>query len=251
MNGKKASVCSDMILIRGLFRGKYHWGIFPDVLQSRFPHKNIILADIAGCGERSAERSPNTIEGMVESIRARLKPAGKIDIISISMGGMIALKWAELYPEEVGHLVCINTSTKEFTPFYQRLLPKNYLKIIRALFSKPATREALIYSMISNQPLNTDIVKHWTLLNHRYPMQRMNFVRQLTASLTFSGKQPDCRLLFISSLKDRLVSYKATQAMAMHWQADFISNPDDGHDIPLDNPIWLCEQLARWLSECE
>jgi pimeloyl-ACP methyl ester carboxylesterase len=240
---------ADIILIRGLFRGKYHWGQFPQQLQTEFPHKNILCVDIPGNGEQASEISPCSIEGMVESLRSQLIMNTAIDIISVSMGGMIGLKWAEQYPNEVNHLVCINTSAKRFSPFYQRLLPQSYLKIIKALLARPALRETIINSLISNREISSELIHKWVLLDKRYPMKRVNFFRQLIAALQFTISPPDCQLLFISSIQDHLVSYKATQAIALQWQSKLIYNQQDGHDIPLDNPKWLCEQLGPWLRD--
>lgn len=239
---------ADIVLIRGLFRGKHHWGPFTEKLQTVFPHKKIVAVDIPGCGELSSEMSPCSIEAMVESIRSQLAFEAKVDIISLSMGGMIALKWAEMYPSEVSSVVCINTSAKGFSPFYQRLRPKNYLKILCAFWASPFQREFLIYSLVSNKKMDLDVVSHWAAIGRQHPMKRVNFVRQLLAALKFSVKRPDCRLLFISSIQDGLVSYQATQAMAIRWQVELIKNEQDGHDIPLDNPSWLCEQLQSWLQ---
>ncbi len=76
------------------------------------------------------------------------------------MGGMIGLKWAELYPNEVASLICINTTAKEFSPS-ERLLPNNYLKILMALTSDSFKREKVIYEMVSNQPINLNTVNKW------------------------------------------------------------------------------------------
>jgi pimeloyl-ACP methyl ester carboxylesterase len=240
---------ADIVLIRGLFRGKHHWGPFTEKLRAVFVHKNIVAVDIPGCGELSSEKSPCSIEAMVESIRSQRASEAKVDIISLSMGGMIALKWAEMYPSEVGSVVCINTSARGFSPFYQRLLPKNYLKILRTLWSRPFQRESLIYSMVSNKKMDPDVVSSWASLEKLHPMKRVNFVRQLLAALRFRIDQPDCRLLFISSIQDGLVSCQASQAMAIRWKVALVNNKLDGHDIPLDNPSWLCEQLLGWLQD--
>jgi pimeloyl-ACP methyl ester carboxylesterase len=240
---------ADIVLIRGLFRGKHHWGPFTEKLSVAFPHKNISAIDIPGCGELSSEISPCSIEAMVESIRAQRAFEDKVDIISLSMGGMIAIKWAEMYPSEVGSAVCINTSTSGFSPFSQRLLPKNYLKILSAFWARPLQRESLIYSMVSNKKMNIDVISQWVSIERLHPIRRVNVVRQLFAALRFAVKRPNCRLLFISSIQDALVSCQASQAMAIQWKVALINNQLDGHDIPLDNPDWLCKQLLSWLQD--
>ncbi|EPR5023474.1 alpha/beta fold hydrolase [Vibrio fluvialis] len=237
------------VLIRGLFRGKYHWGTILEKLNARFPEREFLCLDIPGAGDRHQERSPWRIEEMVDSLRAQRNGNEPVDLIAISMGGMIGLDWAERYPNEVSSLFCINTTARGFSPFYQRLRPDNYLNILRALCAPPQRRARIIYSIVANRPMDDDVIAQWSALEQRLPMQPMNFIRQLAAALRFKAQQPQCRLMFVSSLHDKLVSTLATQALAKAWQSPLILNPQDGHDIPLDNPEWLIEQLVHWYQQ--
>lgn len=79
------------VLIRGLFRGKYHWGTIPEKLNARFPEREFLCLDIPGAGDRHQERSPWRIEEMVDSLRAQRNGNEPVDLIAISMGGMIGL----------------------------------------------------------------------------------------------------------------------------------------------------------------
>lgn len=185
---------------------------------------------------------------MVESIRSQRNQNSKVDLLAISMGGMIGLKWAELYPGEVESLICINTSVKGFSPFYERLLPQNYLKIALALASGSYRREKIIYSMVSNQKLNIGLVKKWARYDDLHPMKVGNFWRQLSAANKFQVSRPSCRLYFIASEKDKLVSHKATLAMAEAWGAPVIINEVGGHDIAIDNPNWLSQRVVNILN---
>lgn len=235
----------EIILLRGLFRGCRHWGDFPTLLQKAFPECIVTCVNIPGNGYLSSKESPDTIEGMVESVRLQRKSNLKVCILAVSMGGMIGLKWAELYPKEIASLICVNTSAKGFSPFYERLLPKNYLKILMALVSNSFKREKLIYEMVSNQPMNLSIVNEWASYSKLYPMTVSNFFRQLYAAYKFSVLRPECDLYFITSEKDQLVSYNATKAISEAWAIPVIINKNDGHDIALDNPRWLLATVEK------
>ncbi|MGR5112710.1 alpha/beta fold hydrolase [Vibrio jasicida] len=240
---------TEIILLRGLFRGSYHWGSFSENLSTIFPKCLVNCIDIPGNGYLSLEVSPNTISGMVESVRSQRKGQGKVCILAVSMGGMIGLKWAELYPEEVESVVCVNTSAKGFSPFYERLLPRNYIRIVRALLSSPLNRETAIYQMVSNQPLSTVTVNGWVNHSQKYPMSVSNFWRQLIAAIGFVISRPACDLHFVVSLNDRLVNCEATKAIANAWGLPVIVNDTDGHDIALDNPEWLLKVLSSiWIK---
>ena len=236
-----------IILLRGLFRGKYHWGDFPEQLKYIFPFSDIQCLDIQGNGALSHELSAMHIQCMVEQIRSQLHFPQKVIVIAISMGGMIGLKWAEMYPDEIKHLVCINTSAKGFSKISERLFPKNYFILLKALFSESFKRESLVYQLVSNRPLNLKIIQHWADMSCKYPLKKRNFFRQLFAASQFVPLQPNVPVTFIASRQDRLVSFKATSAMAKAWDCPLIENDVDGHDIPLDNPEWLLQQLKSVL----
>lgn len=241
------SLSQNTVLIRGLFRGKYHWGDLPQRLQCLFPQRRFICLDIPGAGTRCREISPCNIDGMVESLRNQLPKDQPVDLITISMGGMVGLQWAHNYPHQVQSLLCINTTARGFSPFYQRLRPKNYLTILSALCADPERRAELIYAMIANRPPDQQVINDWAELERRYPMQSGNFLRQLVAAMRFRAMKPSCPVRFISSRRDQLVSHHATQALALAWGCSLVINQQDGHDIPLDNPDWLCKQLTEWL----
>ena len=235
---------SEIILVRGLFRGKFHWGRFPELLRQALPDFCVMCYDIPGNGELSEDISPNSIEGMVESLRSQRISTKPVNLLCISMGGMIGIKWAQMYPKEIISLVCINTSAGNSSPIYHRLRPSNYLKILTAIFKSSKGRETTIYNMVANQPLDHKVIAKWVTLSETYPIRKSNFFRQLFAAMTFKATRPQCPIIFLASAKDRLVSVQASKKMAQQWGAPLIINPHDGHDIPLDNPQWVCQQLA-------
>jgi len=243
-------MASEILLLRGLFRGSYHWGSFPQALQNSFPQHRITCIEIPGNGELFSQASPNSITGMVESVRHQRGTQSKVNILCVSMGGMIGLKWAELYPQEINSLICVNSSTKGFSPFYERLLPRNYFKILRAMVSSSYQREKIIYEITSNKKASPHIVAEWDRYSQSHPMKLMNFMRQLYAANTFQVSRPQCSLFFVAAKKDRLVSYRASKAMAEAWDVPIIINDFDGHDVALDNPSWLINVASSvWGSE--
>ncbi len=237
-----------LILLRGLFRGKYHWGEFPDRLGKELQQYQIECLDIPGTGDLNQLSSPSTIEELVEALRQQLSSEEPITLLSISMGGMIAIKWAELYPNEVKRIIAINTSSSSLSPFYHRLLPQNYIKIILALFSTPVKRESTIFNMASNSPFNEKCVHYWVHLNEVNKVSRSNFIRQLRAASSFTVAQPNVPITLLSSKMDRLVSHQCSADIAKAWHCENIIHPCAGHDIPLDDPQWVCDQVKKVLA---
>ncbi|WP_299794960.1 alpha/beta fold hydrolase [uncultured Shewanella sp.] len=238
------------ILIRGLFREQRHWGGFPALLSETFPDAEVICVDVPGAGRRYMERSPLSMEAMVHRIREGIELIQPVNIIGISMGGMIGLRWAEMYPAEINSIVCINTSAKKYSHFYERLRPQSYFRIIQAICSGVELRERVIYSLVSNRRACTKVIEEWVSYAQEYPISTINFVRQLLAAVRFDiTRPPSCRLLFISSTNDNLVSHDATRAIAQSWHTPLVVNTLAGHDVPLDAPQWLCDEVRHFLTQ--
>jgi hypothetical protein len=56
-------------------------------------------------------------------------------------------------------------------------------------------------------------------------------------------------VLVLSSQGDRLVNPRCSARLASAWQAPHQQHPWAGHDLPHDDPDWLCQRLALWLGE--
>jgi pimeloyl-ACP methyl ester carboxylesterase len=120
------------VLLRGLMREQRHWGNFTQQFAQAHPHERIITLDFAGNGALYQQASATSIGAMVEQARGQVQQQlqqqveGKIKLLAISLGGMVAVAWAERYPQELQRMVLINTSLAPHNPFYQRLRPANY-----------------------------------------------------------------------------------------------------------------------------
>ncbi|WP_111976407.1 alpha/beta fold hydrolase [Algibacillus agarilyticus] len=248
-----------VILLRGLLREKRHWGDFTGIAKQYFYDREFICLDIPGNGLLNTETSPDTIQAMRKSLQRQLKtfvPAHQvIDIVSLSMGGMVATEWATAEPKKVRSLVLINSSLKGITPFYKRLRWQKYPLIFKALFSKSAAREQLIYQLTSNihaqqsVDLSSALLRSWLLFAQSQPVSIYNAYQQLKAAARFTlVNKPNCPMLILSSKLDQLVDQQCSLDLAKAWQTKHIQHESAGHDLPLDDPKWLCEQLSEfWL----
>lgn len=253
-----------VILLRGLLREQRHWGEFTRLLKMQLPDRSVITMDLAGNGQRFLETSPSTVSAMVDDLHQQLhflharqlttpdpSEACRYDLLAISMGGMIAVEWAKLYPEEVTSLVLLNTSNGKQSHFFRRLRWQQYPKLIRLLLSPPDEQEAIILKMTSNMyPDDQDVLKMWTKWRKECPMDKKNLFRQLNAAATFRYQDiPAHPILLLASQHDELVDVSCSQKLAEHWQCPLQLHPSAGHDLPLDDPEWVCRQtLNFWQS---
>ena len=240
------------VLLRGLAREARHWGALPDDLRRALPASDQVVAlDLPGNGARWRERSPDRVEAMVKAARQALAPRGPAPpyvLIALSLGGMVALQWALEQPAEVEGCMLINSSLGRFSPFWHRLRPASYRALLWLLAAGAEPRERRILRLTSNLPLAEGTEQAWAAYAHGAPVSRVNMLRQLAAAARYRAPValPGVPLLLLASEGDRLVSAECSRAIARHWGAPLRIHPAAGHDLPLDDPRWVIEQVRAW-----
>lgn len=235
-----------VILLRGLAREQEHWGNFP-LLLSQSINQQVLCLDLPGMGQHWQHRTPASLCGILTLVRRQLrKHEGPYHLFAMSLGGMLAMRWAELYPTEVASLLLVNSSAGSLTPFYQRLKWQSYPAVLAALCVSLKKREQLILQLTSNKPevrqaRHADFVRLASLR----PVSRVNALRQLWAASHFVlPDKPECKVLLLGSRQDRLVDVAASEKIAQSWQVPLHLHPQAGHDLALDDPDWLLQQAT-------
>lgn len=240
------------VLLRGLAREQRHWGGFASMLRERLPAGDRVVAlDLPGNGSRWREASPTTVGGIVDALREDLAARGfapPYGLVALSLGGMAALEWSQRAPRELRGCVLINSSAGAFSPFWQRLRPASYPRLLRAVL--PGTtvqKERAVLLATSNRALDAATLDDWVAIARSRPVAAGNAMRELVAAARFRAPaQVGVPLLLLASRGDRLVSHRCSQAMARAWTAPLREHPDAGHDLPLDDPQWVAERIAEW-----
>lgn len=245
-----------LILLRGLAREAAHWLDFPAQLQQVLgDNYQIHLVDFPGCGKYFRQAALTSVAAMTDHARCEIDRVSitsqhdDVYVIGISMGGMIALDWAQRFPNELKGLVLINSSAGD-QPFWWRLHPTAWLTMIRALFSDNSAREAQVLKIVSNNA--ADYAQHlnlWLSIQQQRPVTRTTIMTMLRAAAQFRP-QPSCTVtgLVLASKEDRMVSVRASQAIARQFHWPIQEHPTAGHDLPMDDPVWIADKLAHWFN---
>lgn len=236
------------VLIRGLVRSRYHWGDFPQELKTELRCQNVYCVELKGNGELCQESTPGMIEEAIDDLRKQL-PADlqSFGLLGISLGGMLATKWAQLFPEEVSHLVLVNSSSN-LSPFYERLRPVQYPGLLRSLVSRSVRKkEQFILLATSNDAhQRAKLLDRYTDFHNRYQVSLKNFLTQLNlAKQTDFSNVPLMKKLVLASTADRLVSYKCSQAIAQKWKCLVLLHNNAGHDLTLDDSKWVIHAIKN------
>lgn len=266
-----------VVLLRGLAREQGHWGDFAPQLSQAFskelgqqlsaahPEKQqerqtmsatgsseitVLLQDLPGMGQYYQEQSPARIADMAALLQRRLQERhpGPWHLVAMSLGAMLALQLASTADTQVRSLVLVNTSVAELVPFYQRLRWQQYGKVLAALCAPAPTRERLILAMTSNSAARRSAQLPLSLqLARQQPPTRLNTLRQLWAASRFSlPARPGCPTLLLCSSQDQLVDPQCSRVLAERWQLPLQCHPWAGHDLALDDPDWLAQQICRF-----
>ncbi len=88
----------------------------------------------------------------------------------------------------------------------------------------------------------------WEAIATERPVTRLNALRQLAAVARYAPppQGPGAPMLLLASERDQLVSPQCSQRFARRWDLPLRLHPWAGHDLPLDDPAWVVEQIAGW-----
>jgi alpha-beta hydrolase superfamily lysophospholipase len=207
--------------------------------------------EIPGNGELFNLQTPTDAKTVIEHLRNKSKfiqAKKKVRLCGISLGGMISLKWLEMYPDEVEYVFAVNSSLHELSKFHNRLNAKLYPKIISMLLSNnPEKQQRFILEVSSNEPVNYDkYEKSFSDFAKRCPVSLKSFVSQLLLAKEIRIKKVDhTKATIIYSENDRLVDQSCSKAIAEKFNLKLLCHKTAGHDLPLDAPHWLMEHILN------
>ncbi len=243
-------------LVRGLIREARHWGTLPVQLQAVFPAARITCIDLPGAGVNHRLPSPWRVQDMVGFMRQEFlhqRTAGETAVLlAISLGGMIAAHWLRTFPQDFQRAVLINTSYGGLSPLLHRLRPRAMGVLAKVALAPPADKEATILSLVSNHgDARTLALPLWNAIRADRPVSLANTVRQLWAASRFrlGEGRPVIPVLLLAGTQDRLVNVACSRAIARHWGLPLKEHPSAGHDLPLDDPTWIVNEIHQFVND--
>jgi pimeloyl-ACP methyl ester carboxylesterase len=262
---------ANFLCLRGLVRARGHWGPFPKIFRERLnltkgaPH-DLYFIDGPGNGEFVNLQSPRNIEAHTKFIRSKWQelltrgevahPETPLWLVGISLGGMISLDWLKQFPTEVRGAVVINSSLADLSGPFRRFQLKNIPKVLN-LLAFPGSAEATERKILdlTTALLSPSEKDAWAKENAKVPLaSKANFFRQLIAAKNYRLKDFDRikalnkPILVVVGEKDGLVSPKCGEKIAAHLNASLVGHALAGHDLPLEAPQWLADQICNFVS---
>ena len=239
----------NVLFIRGLTREVGHWRGFEKKFQLKNPNSNVMVIDLPGSGEFYQLTSPIHIDDYVHYVRNHFlqkKKDGLVVLIAISMGGMIALRWGELFPEEISKIFVINTSVSNLSNVFERFNILQFFKMLPNLLSSNIRKkEKAVLQLTTNHFNITDAeLDFFEELQVKHPVSKKSALFQIWAASKYKLNDTlSVPVIVITSLKDGLVSSNCSKKISQKLKAPLIVHPSAGHDLPLDDPDWLLSEL--------
>lgn len=180
-----------LVFIHGLSDNLLYWEFLANTLKHDY---QILRVDLRGHGESELGNEDITIDTYANDLNNLLEELdiSKINLIGFSLGGAVALDFANIYPHKVDSLVLMSSFYKAddelkstlnqfknslnigFEEFYDNILPKvlcpnvikdneNELELLKEIASQNANTESYIKAV--DACLNFNAEKHLTEIN--------------------------------------------------------------------------------------
>lgn len=245
------------LLLRGLSREARHWGRFLDVLSGAMPSARLFTLDLPGTGTENARPSPLDIRGITDDLRARWRAVaareeGPWAIYAVSLGGMVAMDWCARHPGDFSRAVLASTSSADVGSPLRRFSIGSIGGVLRAAFARdPVARERVVLDMVARiVPDPDEVARAWAAIHADRPVSARNVAAQMRAASRFaSPAQIDVPLLVLVGLGDQMVDPVCSTKLAAKYGARFAAHPTGGHDLAVDAPEWVADEIAEWLAK--
>lgn len=237
-----------IVLLHGFLENLSMW----DAVKQHFiSNHKVVCIDLLGHGETGCLGYVHTMEMMAEAVREILKhlKIQKAVVVGHSMGGYVALAFAEAYPKMLNGLVLMNSTA----------FPDSEAKKInrdRAIAAVKENHKTFVRLSVKNlfRPKNRKIfapeVKKVTHEALKTPVQG------IVAALEGMKTRPDRSMVFINAkyrkglvigLKDPVLEPVALRKLAQNADAKWVEFPD-GHMAHIENYVHLVEFLGKFLK---
>jgi len=248
-----------VFLLIGLTKESSHWDDdFVAQIKQLLNPQEIIAFDLPGAGSLLHEKSPITINETVK--RCRLHYKNLFDnsdydnlLVSISLGGIVAIEWLRLFPQDFQRLVIINSSFRGLSPLLKRLQPKA-LNAFRNIFKSKTVEERehrIIKLCSNNEKIYNNLYDKWVSIANERPMSKPNMLRQTVAAARYKFKKcPKIPAYVIASKHDRLAHYSCSQKIhkKIGGQFHLMEDKSVGHGVHMDAPVELANLIHKWIK---
>lgn len=238
-----------VILLHGFLENSSMWqALLPELSKKN----RVICIDLLGHGKSDSLSYIHTMEDMADAVHHILHELKlrKVVLVGHSMGGYVALAFAELFPEMMKGLVLVNSTTKEDSPERKANRDRAILAVkqnykaaicmsIANLFSEE-NRARLVQEIewAKNEALQTPLQG---IIAAQEGMKRRNDREMLLHTTSYPK-------MIVLGKKDPVLSYEENKAQVTNTNTELITF-NDGHMSHFENKEELIFALQSFLKK--
>lgn len=237
-----------VVLLHGFLENNSMWNHYVAVLSKK---NRVVAIDLLGHGEteslgyiHTAEANAEIVSEILSSLQIR-----KAVFVGHSMGGYVALAFAELYPEKTKGLVLLNSTAKEDSP--ERIINRS-----RAIKVVKQNMESFVSMAIVNLfsednrdkfAAEIELIKHQALKTSQQGAIASLEGMKMRKNREFILHEATFPMLLILGKKDPVLQYGETIQQIENSAVQLVTFPD-GHMSFIENQAELTEVLLNFLK---
>jgi pimeloyl-ACP methyl ester carboxylesterase len=237
-----------VVLLHGFIENKTMW---KDLAPKLAEKNRVISIDLLGHGDSDCLGYVHSMEENAEIVKAVLSnlKIRKTIIIGHSMGGYVALAFAELYPQFIKGLVLLNSTAKEDSEERKinrdraiKAVKQNYINFVRMSIVN-------LFSENNRDRLENEIEKV-KLEALKTPLQGIIASLEgmkIRKDRQFILKESNFPKMLILGKKDGVLIYNENMTQIKNTNAELITFPD-GHMSHIENKMDLEKVVLRFLK---
>ena len=237
-----------VVLLHGFLENKTMW---KDLAPKLAEKNRVISIDLLGHGDSDCLGYVHSMEENAEIVKAVLSnlKIRKTIIIGHSMGGYVALAFAELYPQFIKGLVLLNSTAKEDSEERKlnrdraiKAVKQNYINFVRMSIVN-------LFSENNRDRLENEIEKV-KLEALKTPLQGIIASLEgmkIRKDRQFILKETNFPKMLILGKKDGVLIYNENMTQIKNTNAELITFPD-GHMSHIENKMDLEKVVLRFLK---
>ncbi len=159
---------SAVVLLHGFLEGSWMWG---EVVKALAPRYRLICVDLPGHGKSDCIGYVHSMDEMAEAVMAVIHSLKlrRVQMVGHSMGGYVALAFAERWPDHVKNLILYQSTARADSPSKKKdrdrviaLVKKNHASFVRQaipMLFRPVNRKRFRdgVNWVKNQALKTPV----------------------------------------------------------------------------------------------
>ncbi len=255
LQGLSSHVKPPLVLIRGLARNMCHWMGFEELLADEY---DVLLVDNRGFGYSSGVpiNWTDTVGDYASDVLEVLdqESINQAVMFGISLGGMISLRFAQLFPNRCLGAVAANSSSGGQAQTL-RLTPKGLVAFLKCVPSPKKSEEILSKVMVANsEEERPEIVRVWNDIKSKHKRSNIKTIKQLAAALRFNQiqtlKNIEVPVTILSGDQDHLVSSENSRILHQAIpHSKYVVIRGGGHELAQNKGKEIADEMLKFKEE--